>query len=92
MGIININALKNNDVSVAQRRMEAHIQSLVEAWEFGYSQGFYVSAEGPKAKDDLNALVSHRQARRVDGFWRHTNEPDHIRLQYLRWADNWVPT
>lgn len=35
MGIININALKNNDVSVAQRRMEAHIQSLVEAHRRG---------------------------------------------------------
>lgn len=65
--------------------------TVAEAWEFGHSQGFYVGGDAPKAKADLNALVSHRQARRIDGFWRHAHEPDWIRRQYLRWADNWVP-
>lgn len=65
--------------------------TVTEAWKFGYSKGFYKGGDGPKTKEDLNALVGHRVARRVDGFWRHINEPDKVRLRYLRWSDNWVP-
>jgi hypothetical protein len=68
--------------------------TVSEAWEFGNELGFYKGGEARMAKDDLNALCKmHRgRVRKVDGFWRHIHEPDSIRTQYKRWADNWVVT
>lgn len=82
-----------------ENRQEALFKALLvrssmtiqEAWEFGHELGFYRGGEVQKVKDDLNALCKKHRGRvqRVDGFWRHINEPDHIRTQYKRWADNW---
>ena len=83
----------------AEARQEALLDAMrrrgyltvTDAWQIGYALDFYQGGEAPLAKDDLNALAKRNQARRVDGFWRHINEPDHIRLKHKHWADYWVP-
>ena len=83
----------------AEERQEILLKAMRErgyltvddAWNVGHNHGFYQGGEGMLAKDDLNALAQRNQARRTDGFWRHSNEPDRIRLKHKHWADYWTP-
>lgn len=85
------------DALTPERRQEALLEELqrrssmtvVEAWAFGHGCGFYKGGDAPEVKRDLMALCQRRKARRVEGFWRHIHEPDHIRSRYPRWADHW---
>lgn len=61
------------------------------AWTFGHNAGFYRGGEGYLAKTDLKALSKAGKAIAHDGFWRHINEPDHMRKKYKNWADYWTP-
>lgn len=65
--------------------------TALQAWELGHFGGFYVGGDGSLARDDLNRLCQRNQAEYHDGFWRHINEPDHIRQQHKHWSDYWTP-
>lgn len=61
-----------------------------EAWTFGHQQGFYLGGDAADTKADLDALCASNKADRTDGFWRHINEADRIRLKHAQWADYWT--
>jgi adenine-specific DNA methylase len=65
--------------------------TVTDAWKVGHELGFYVGGDGGMAKADLTAIAGRNQATRTDGFWRHINEPDRIRLQHKYWSDYWTP-
>lgn len=83
-------AKERREVLLAAMRSRGFL-TVTGAWNVGHSHGFYEGGEAQKAKDDLNALAQRQQVLRHDGFWRHVNEPDHIRRKHKHWADYWTP-
>jgi len=65
--------------------------TVMDAWNFGHALGFYHGGDAARETiTDLNALCQRNQAFKTEGFWRHINEPDHIRLKHKKWADYWT--
>lgn len=81
---------ERQDALLVVMRHRGHL-TVTGAWGVGHLLGFYKGGEATKAKDDLNALCQRNQARRTEGFWRHINEPNPIRLRHKHWADYWTP-
>lgn len=78
------------NVLLEAMRRRGHL-TVETAWEVGHIAGFYTGGDGGQAKRDLNRLAQRNQAVRHDGYWRHINEPEHMRVKYKYWSDYWTP-
>lgn len=83
-------ARERQDALLEAMRRRGYL-TITMAWEVGANLGFYRGGEIDLVKSDLNAIAGRNQAHRTDGFWRHINEPDSIRIKHRHWADYWTP-